>query len=63
MIRTCGNRHSGHVTIRRYDKNHKCVAKYVTDRLTPELFEAFKVWDEDKIVEYIEKNKLQMYNQ
>lgn len=59
MIRTTGNRHSGHVTIRRYDKNHKCVAKYVTDRLTPELFEAFKEWDEEKIIEYINKYKLQ----
>ena len=59
MIRTAGNRHSGRVTIRRYDKNNKCVAKYVTDKLTPELFEAFKEWDEEKIIEYINKYNLQ----
>lgn len=58
MIRTSGNRHTGSVTIRRYEKN-KCVAKYVTDRLTPELFEAFKEWDEEKIIEYINKYNLQ----
>ena len=53
MYRVMTNRKTGTATIRLYDENNRCVAKYHTGVLNKKEFEAIKEYNEEEMEKFL----------